>query len=153
VANDIVYSFGRQRDLKVNASLLGDVKLVEAPSTSTVRITLNKPSADGLYDMTNPQNKIVAREAVEVKGDLKEGAPIGTGAFMLERWDKGTAMRFKRHPNYFIKEQPYIDELVVLVIPDGSTRLAAFTTKQALTTGPTDVPSKRDADQLKKNVP
>jgi peptide/nickel transport system substrate-binding protein len=76
---------------------------------------------------------------------LKEGFPnqkewknnLGTGAFMVTDWVSNTAMTFTRNPDYWQKnpvgpgkgdQLPYLDGFKLLVIPDLSTRLAAFRT-------------------------
>ena len=62
---------------------------------------------------------------------------LGTGAFMVTDYVPSTALTFARNPNYWQKnpagpgkgdQLPYIDGMKLLVIPDLSTRLAAFRT-------------------------
>ncbi len=48
VAEDIVYSFKRQQDLKFTASFLGPVEKVEATDRQTVLVTLSRPDNDQL---------------------------------------------------------------------------------------------------------
>jgi peptide/nickel transport system substrate-binding protein len=76
---------------------------------------------------------------------LKEGFPnqkewknnLGTGAFMVTDWVSNTALTFQKNPNYWQQnpvgpgkgdQLPYVDGFKLLVIPDLSTRLAAFRT-------------------------
>src|SRR5262249_4154794 len=79
-AQDVVYSFGRQQQLKVTGSFLGPVTSVTAPDQYTVRLGLSRANADHFIDMADTHNKIVAREAVEAKGDLKQPPVVATGA-------------------------------------------------------------------------
>jgi peptide/nickel transport system substrate-binding protein len=60
---------------------------------------------------------------------------IGTGPFMIEDYVSGTSIRYARNPTYFEysavhpKDQlPYVDSVTLLIVPDVSTRQAAFRT-------------------------
>ena len=50
---------------------------------------------------------IIAPEVVEQYGDLKKAeSAIGTGPFILERYEPNVKTVFKRNPEYFLKGQP-----------------------------------------------
>jgi ABC-type transport system substrate-binding protein len=73
----------------------------------------------------------VAPELVQQHGDLKKAeTAIGTGSFMLERYDPNVKAVFTRHPEYYHQSQPYVDGVDWLVIPDESTGLAMYRTGQ-----------------------
>jgi peptide/nickel transport system substrate-binding protein len=129
-AEDVAYSFRRQLDLKTNASLLPVMDSFEAVDATTFRIKLKQPDADVLTSLAYWTNKVVAREAVELKGDLKEGPTIGTGPFMLDEWRPKEVTTFKRNPNYFLAGLPYLDGYKWLRISDPSTQLSAFLADQ-----------------------
>jgi peptide/nickel transport system substrate-binding protein len=61
---------------------------------------------------------------------------------------------FKRHPAYFVKDQPYVDGVEWLVINDPSTRLAMYRTGQ-LDCGPENwwAVRQHDLEALKQNHP
>jgi peptide/nickel transport system substrate-binding protein len=74
---------------------------------------------------------IIAREVVEHFGDLKKPeSAIGTGPFLLERYEPNVKTVFKRHPAYFLKDQPYVDGVEWLVLGDPSTGLAMYRSGQ-----------------------
>ena len=53
---------------------------------------------------------IIAPEVVQKFGDLKRPeSAIGTGPFLLERYEPNVKTVFKRNPEYFLKDQPYVD--------------------------------------------
>ena len=53
---------------------------------------------------------IVPKESVEKFGDLKKPESIiGTGPWMLERYEPGTRLVYTRNPNYFVPGLPYAD--------------------------------------------
>ncbi len=84
---------------------------------------------------------IVAKESViDAAGNETQGLrdwknSVGTGAWILTDWVKGSSVSFSKNPNYwgydpFHPENrlPYIDRITTFIIPDASTSLAAFRT-------------------------
>jgi ABC-type transport system substrate-binding protein len=51
---------------------------------------------------------------------------IGTGPFVLKSYDKGVRVVFERNPNYFMKGLPYLDGVVIEIVPDAAARLAVL---------------------------
>ena len=59
---------------------------------------------------------IVAPEVVQQYGDLKQPeTAIGTGPFILERYEPNVKTVFKRNPDYYREGQPYVDGVEWLV--------------------------------------
>jgi len=74
---------------------------------------------------------VVAREAVELNGDLKNGPTIGAGPFILEKYEPGSGSYFTRNPAYYDPELPRLDRLEILTsFTDPAAALAAFRTKR-----------------------
>ena len=98
----------------------------------TVRFRLKEPFVWFVNMLANPLGTwIVPREVVERHGDLKKPeTAIGTGPFVLERYEPNVRTKFVRHPTYFRPGQPSIDAVEWLVIEDDSTGLAAYRTGQ-----------------------
>ena len=48
------------------------------------------------------------------------GKPIGSGPFMVDRWDRGSQIVLKAYPNYFMGK-PKLDEIVFKIMPDENT--------------------------------
>jgi peptide/nickel transport system substrate-binding protein len=68
---------------------------------------------------------------VEKYGDLKQAEhAIGTGPFLLERYEPNVKTVFKRNPDYFRTPEPYVDGVEWLVLEDESTGLAMYRTGQ-----------------------
>ena len=132
VAQDVVYSYGRQRTPGwANAELLRSIHTVETEGLHTLKITL-KPGfadADFLLSLADGHTKVVAKEAVDdVVGDLEDGPVIGTGPWkwIPERSVEDLETVFEKNLNYFENGLPFADELIIKVIRDESTRLANF---------------------------
>jgi peptide/nickel transport system substrate-binding protein len=128
-AEDVRYTYERFRSTKNNGNrpTLEMVDKVEAPDKHTVKFTLKEPYAWFVDALASTSTWIVAREAVEKFGDLKRPeSVIGTGPWMLERWEPNVRMIFTRHPGYFVSGQPYADGVELTVDRDPSSRLAGW---------------------------
>ncbi len=127
-AEDVRYSIDRIRDPKngsVLRSIYADVERVEPVDRYTVRIKLTRPNAAVLSMMATRASFVVPREEVEKHGTLQKMA-IGTGPFKLAEYVPGDHARYVRNPDYYESGLPYLDEVVIRVIKDESSRLAAL---------------------------
>ena len=158
VAEDVKFSFDRFLTEKGNADryLLDSVDRVEVVDRYTVKFFLKEPYVWFLNVLAYPRGMwIIAPEVVQQFGDVKKAeAVIGTGPFILERYEPNVKTIFKRHPDYFRDGQPYVDGVEWLVIPDESTGLAMYRTGQ-LDCGPgiNWAVRQQDLESLKKSHP
>jgi len=128
-AHDVAYSYARQSDPSLpNAPLLGNVADVRALDDRTLRATTRLPDADALLAFADGHSKIVAREAVDLNGDLRDGPTIGSGPWIYDPESPADTYAFSRNPDYYEGGIPFLDNLSVHVLPDGATRSAAFQT-------------------------
>ena len=128
-AEDVKYSFDRFLGTRTNPnrSVLEAVDRVDALDRHTVRFTLKEPYAWFVDALASTSTWIVAREAVEKFGDLKRTeACVGTGPWMLERYEPAVRLTFVRNPNYFIPGLPHADGVEVTIDEDPSSRLAGW---------------------------
>ena len=128
-AEDVKYSFDRFLGTRTNPnrSVLEAVDRVEAVDRHTVRFILKEPYAWFIDALASTSTWVVAREAVEKFGDLKRPeACIGTGPWMLERYEPAVRLTFVRNPNYFIPGLPHADGVEVTIDEDPSSRLAGW---------------------------
>ena len=64
---------------------------------------------------------------MEKFGDLKKAESlVGTGPWMLERWEPNVKLVYVRNPHYFVSGLPYADGVEASIDPDPSSRLAAW---------------------------
>ncbi len=56
---------------------------------------------------------------------------VGTGAFKAKSYDTGVGWSLVKNPNYFKKGKPYLDRLIVKVVPDDNSRMIAFEAKDS----------------------
>ena len=126
-SEDVAYSYVRQSQPGLpNAPLLQNVDTVQPLAPLELRITLKSPDADILSLLADGHTKVVARQAVERAGDLRDGPTVGTGPWVLERTVPDDSHLFSRNPNYFEPRLPLLDGLRVHILPDATTRTAAF---------------------------
>src|SRR3989441_9189757 len=134
VADDVKFTFDRFLNEKANVLryLLEPVDRVEVVDRYTVKFVLKEPFvwlADRLASTSGMW--IIAPEVVERFGDLKKPeSAIGTGPFILERYEPNVKTVFKRNPAYFREGQPYIDGVEWLVVEDASAALAMYRSGQ-----------------------
>src|SRR5256885_5322748 len=128
-AADVKYTYERFLSIQGNPNkpVLEYIDKIEALDTHTVKFTLKEPNAWFLDLLASTSTWIVARECVEKFGDLKKvESAVGTGPWMLERWEPNVKLVYVRNPNYFLAGLPYADGVDVLIDKDPSSRLAAW---------------------------
>jgi peptide/nickel transport system substrate-binding protein len=102
---------------------LADVVKISTPDDHTVVLKLKQPSAALHAELALFANGIVPDNF----GGKSESAfaqhPIGTGPFVLARWDKGTRVALQRNPRYWRKGQPILDRVELIGVPDDNSRI------------------------------
>ena len=58
---------------------------------------------------------------------IKEG--VGTGPFVLKKWEPGVSAETERNPNYYKEGLPYFDSVETLSVTDATARQNALRTK------------------------
>jgi len=126
-ADDVKFSFERYRG--ASSKLLKDsVEAVETPDPGRVRIRLRRPWPDFMtfYAGSTGAAWIVPRKYVEKVGD--EGfkrAPIGAGPYKFASFTPGVELVLEAFEQFW-RKVPNVKRLVLRVIPDEATRLAAL---------------------------
>lgn len=130
-ADDVVYSLERMLDARrlpspgaENYRLLDGyddyregrarhVRGLAAPDANTVVMRLAQPDQTFLHALALRFAAVVPREVVEALGDERFGREgIGAGPFVLERWEQGFRMVFRRNPHYWNAPRPWVDRVV-----------------------------------------
>jgi peptide/nickel transport system substrate-binding protein len=128
-ADDIKYTYDRFLTIAGNPNkpVLEYVDKVETLDKYTVKFTLKEPNAWFLDLLASTSTWIIAKECVEKFGDLKKvESVVGTGPWMLERWEPNVKITFVRNPNYFVSGLPYADNVDWLIDKDPASRLATW---------------------------
>jgi len=134
VAEDVKFTFDRFLTEKGNPLryILEAVDKVEVVDRYTVKFLLHEPFVWLVDVLANPVGTwIVPREVVEQFSDLKKPeSAIGTGPFLLERYEPNIKTVFKRNPNYFLPGLPWVDGVEWMVVTDPSAALAMYRSGQ-----------------------
>ena len=107
------------------------IRSVEAVGEFTVRFHLEhpwKPFVSVLSANTTLASVIPSPKAV-TEG-TQNHAPVGTGPFVFKSWKTGDSIVLVKNPNYWQAGKPYLDKIVLRIIPDAQTRYAAFVSGQ-----------------------
>ena len=109
---------------------LGSLKDIETPDDYTVVITTDTVDAAFLYNLAYQGTYILPRHVYEGKvwgGEDAMQAPVGTGPFVFDSWEKGVRIALTRNGNYFAGNgAPYLDQVVFGFTSDPTTAKAAF---------------------------
>src|SRR5215813_11503988 len=129
-AQDVKYSLERFAAKSGFRARFDDVDHVEVVDDYTVKIVTKYPFAPLLVNLASPSyNFIFPKEAEDKYGDFnKVEAAIGTGPFILERYERGVQLVFKRNPDYYIKGLPYVDGIEWQITPNDAARVALLRT-------------------------
>jgi peptide/nickel transport system substrate-binding protein len=84
---------------------------------STVRIVLDEAPVPFVTMLAIGHAKILPRDLVTQQGDAFGAAPVGTGPFRFERWDRHKEIVLAANPDYFAGS-PRIGRIVYRIFPD-----------------------------------
>ena len=123
-ASDVKFSLDRARaegSTNAQKALFAGITSVEATDSQTVRITLDKANGQFLFNMAWGDAVIVAEESI---GAIRT-KPVGTGPFIMERWQKGDRIILYRNPDYW-GEPARLDQVTFRFIADPNAAYAAI---------------------------
>jgi len=130
-AEDVAFTFQRAMTVagNPNRATFQEIDKVEAVDRYTVRVTMKEPFAWFLD--TAALSYILPREAADKEGMFKRPETvIGTGPWMLERYEPNVRLSFVRNPSYFRQGLPYADGIEVRIDVDPASKLAAWLSGQ-----------------------
>src|SRR5437773_6107171 len=109
------------------------VHSVEVLDPLTVQIRLKHPYAFMMHMLAAYRTGLVLYSPAATQKytpeDRKQGKPeavVGCGPFKLVEWVKGSHLVMDRFDKYFEPGRPYLDRVIIRVIKDPITELAAF---------------------------
>ena len=131
-AADVKFTFGEillKLHARTKASMGALLAAVEAPDDRTVIFRFKQPYAPLLYQLDATEAPIVARhvyQGTDPQSNPANSAPVGTGPFKFVSYTKGAEIRLARNPAYFKRGFPYLDGLVMRMIPYLSVQVLAL---------------------------
>jgi peptide/nickel transport system substrate-binding protein len=123
-AEDVVFSLTRAIDPKGSwGFLFSPVKSVTKVDDKTVKLNMSEPFAPLLPALSTFAGSIYSKTNFEKWGKDAAQHPLGTGAYILESWQKGAQMALVKNPNYWQSGKPKVDRIVFRVVGDDNTRV------------------------------
>lgn len=102
---------------------------IDTPDPNTVVFRFKTPYAAFLSLIEKVNAPILPMHVYQGTDPLTNPAnqhPIGTGAFKFSEGVKGDHYTLVRNDHYFKKGQPYLDKIVIRIMPDDATASTAF---------------------------
>jgi peptide/nickel transport system substrate-binding protein len=99
-AEDVKFSLDRARgpqSTNAQKALFSAIRTVDVVNPATVRVTLERPVGNFLFNMGWGDAVIVAPETAATNATR----PIGTGPFRFSQWVKGDRVELVRNPDYW----------------------------------------------------
>lgn len=134
-ADDVIFSLNRLFSGSPYASQISNKTDPSAPVVSvnkvdqyTLQYKLAFPYAPLMTTLANGVHMIVPREG-ESQFNLKTDTR-GSGAWMLDKYEPSVAFHWRKNPNWYRKDVPYLDGYEMPIITETATRLSQFTAKQ-----------------------
>jgi len=109
--------------------VFGDLASIELPGDYTVVFKFNEPNAafpiflGAMWVPILPKHLYEGTDILENKWNQK---PVGTGPFKFSEYKSGEYLKLVKNENYWKKGLPYLDEVILRVIPDSTMRVIAF---------------------------
>ncbi len=107
------------------------ISSIEAPDPKTLVINLQKPFGPMLFSLACDNNAAILPAHVFQGTDILQNPAnanpsVVSGPFKMEKWVRGDHIVFVRNPDYWRKDRPYLDRLIVKLMPDSSARILAL---------------------------
>ena len=117
---------------------LAKIQEVVAVDDHTVRLEMSAPDSALLESLSQVWVAIQSPKALERSQDENCAAPVGTGPFVVDEWERQDSVTLVRNDDYSSPPAdaegtglPYLDSIVWRFIPDSATRYAALQSGEA----------------------
>jgi peptide/nickel transport system substrate-binding protein len=135
-AEDVKFSFDRVRELSRAASY-ANIKEVSVTGDYEVQFTLSKPMGTFPMSLATPYTMAIVPSNVPIGPDGLIAEPVGTGPFTFVEWVPDRHVKMARFDDYWGggdiaatgtggQRVAYVDELVIVPIPEAQVRAAAL---------------------------
>ena len=114
-------------------SMFAPVESVDTPDAHTAVLNLSKPHPALMLAMSGQLMSIIPKhiygdgEITDVKAHPRNNEnTIGSGPFKLVEYKSGEHVILERFDDFFIEGRPYLDKIVMRIIPDPAARAIAY---------------------------
>ncbi|WP_322866970.1 ABC transporter substrate-binding protein [Aquicoccus sp. G2-2] len=134
-AEDVAFSIMTIKKNHPFKTMFAPVEKIDTPDEHTVIIRLSHPHPALLLALSPVLAPILPKHLFDNGEDPKSNSfnsnPVGAGPFMLEEFTPGEAIVLKKNPNYFIKDRPKLDKIIIRIVKDPSALLIAMENGEA----------------------
>jgi peptide/nickel transport system substrate-binding protein len=133
------------------ASDLEPIDTIDIVDPTTIKLNLKGGGAALLAAFALQDGNIFSPTARKTYGADFGRHPVGAGPFMFVEWVENDHLTFKRFPDYWNKDQVFLDEVIFRIIPDPAVRLTNLKAGEidAMTTVAfKDVPSLKNSPDI-----
>jgi peptide/nickel transport system substrate-binding protein len=129
---DVKYTFDEvllKYHSRTRAAMLTALDGISTPDAHTVRFTFKEPYGPLLLQLDVTEAPILPAHIYQGSDPTKNSAnlaPVGTGPFKFGSYVRGSEIVLTRNANYFKKGKPYLDRVIMRVIPNAATQLIAL---------------------------
>ncbi|MEB8387873.1 ABC transporter substrate-binding protein [Rhodobacteraceae bacterium KMM 6894] len=168
-ADDVIFSFDRQGnpdnpynqvsggtwEYYAGMSMPDLVKSIEKVDDYTVVFNLTRPEAPFLANMAMDFASIMSKEYADAMleagtPEMLNQAPIGTGPFTFQAYQKDAVIRYLRNDDYF-GDKAKVESLIFAITPDASVRYQKVQAGECHVMAypnPADVQAMQDAEDI-----
>jgi peptide/nickel transport system substrate-binding protein len=125
-SHDVAFTFAKMREPATNfveSSVYSIIDRVDAPDDRTVVLHLRSAWADATAELfVGGQNGSIVPEHVlrDTSASSFESAPVGSGPYSVERWERGSRIVLGANADYF-RGPPQIERIEFDFVPDQNT--------------------------------
>jgi peptide/nickel transport system substrate-binding protein len=101
-----------------------NVVAVDTPNALTAVWRLSKPAPYLLKALAASESTVLPRHlysGTDILDNPRNNMPVGTGPFRFSRWERGVGITLDRNPHYWDAPRPYLDQLIIRYLPDGTS--------------------------------
>ena len=133
-ANDVDFTFKAINDKRYDSVYQYNTQSVarfEVVDEYTFRVVLNRPYGGFIRMMYFPVLPKHQLQGLEIKSVDQDFKPIGTGPYRFAEYTPMKEIKLKASDTWWKDQSPYIDEVIVRLMPDNQTALYALEAKEA----------------------
>ena len=116
-------------DLNLAAKQIGTTnwKSIDKIDDYTIRVNFTTPGNTNLAYLAGGPTFQMSKAYFDKNGISGcEWHPVGTGPFIFQSYVTGSKITYTRNPSYWDPTKPYLDSVVLTIIPDATVRKLAF---------------------------
>ena len=131
-ADDVKFSLDRSRTATGGFSfLLAPIASIDVTGDYSLVIRTEEPSATLLPGLSSWVASIVPADLGGESDRQFFEAPVGSGPFVFDSWDRGQSIRLTKNGTYWQTGKPLLDAVQWNTVPDESTRVSQVQSGQA----------------------